>query len=61
MHTYENHMKPLWEVLLYIMRREAPRQNIEWFYCALRGAKRRGGILSGFTVYYAARSAAAKF
>jgi hypothetical protein len=43
------------------MRREAPRQNIEWFHCALRGAKRRGGILSGFTVYYAARSAAAKF
>jgi hypothetical protein len=61
MHTYENHMKPLWEVLLYIMRREAPRRKVECFHCILCGAKRRGKILSGFTVHYAARSAAADF
>ena len=47
MHTYENPMKHLWEV--------------SQFHCILCGAKRRGKILSGFTVYYAARSAAAKF
>jgi len=56
--TYEN--TKVWVVLLYITRREAPRRKNEWGYCVLRGAKRHGEKMSGFTVYYAVRSAAAK-
>ena len=48
MHTHENPMKHLWEVSLYIMRREAPRQNIEWFHRVLCGAQRRGEISECF-------------
>ena len=35
-------------------------RKFDWFYCILRGAKRRGEKLMVFTVYHAAQSEAAK-
>ena len=37
------------------------KQDFQAFHCILRGAERRGEILSVFTAYYAVQSAAAKF
>jgi hypothetical protein len=53
--TYENHMATLCIPMKTIWNPYGK------FYCILCGAKRRGERLSVFTVYYAARSAAAKY
>ena len=63
METYSKRMKNLWQNYWKPMKnydKPTKTRKFEWFYCILRGAKRRGEKMSGFTVYYAVRSAAAK-
>ena len=57
--TYEKPMEKLLETHENL-RKPTKTRRFEWFYCILRGAKRRGEKMSGLTVHYAARSAAEK-